>query len=430
MKSILKKSVALLLALIFSMSGILAVSASALSIIDEVKNAIQSSIVGEGEDPVNPENSEDPADPENPEDPADPENPEGPEEPEEPEEPVQPKTSITVTADKTVIEEGKTANLSGDVDGIYWFSEDTDIAYVNSSTGVVTAKSQGRVTITAAATVGGIQIYGNIEIIVTIKRTAIFNYLSNHNILSYQYRYEDNYFYTNPDSAWQHNFGYSALYDLAAPYLFMEYDYVRVHFEYQGEDWMIQLWKGQYGLVFYGCETGVYYKDHSDSEDTALTFYKCADEGRRLMIQTSLYHDKSLLRTGDYELEFESPYESTWWSTGFKPGHLNIEEPANELRQTGTITFKDEEMTAAFVEAFKNCEFTQVNSEKEMNIDSFWVEGNSVHYSWQEISSAENTMGVKIAGGTLIAMNILAILFAILMFFGIAMGGLLIFIII
>ena len=46
--------------------------------------------------------------------------------------------------------------------------------------------------------------------------------------------------------AWQYNFGFGKIYDFVSPYLLLEYDYVRVFFEYEGKDWMIQMWKGNY----------------------------------------------------------------------------------------------------------------------------------------------------------------------------------------
>lgn len=472
MKTALKKSVALLLALIFSLSGLLAVGASAMSIIDEISSMVDNigNKVGEGEQTqititgstnsmiigetltltgnaegivwstdneavatVNASTGVVTAVSAGGAVITATANVGGNEISGVYAITVTAKSSINITADGNVIQVGNTAHLSGDVEGIYWFSEDTGVATIDSKTGVVTGVSQGRATITASATVGGRKIYGTYEIIVTLKKNAILTWLTNHSILSYSYRYEDNYFYTDKDKAWQHDFGYSALYDIVAPYLTMEYDYVRVHFTYEGKDWMIQLWKGQYGPFFYGCETGVYHKAHSDEEDGVFTFYKCADDENRLMIQTSLYHDDTVLRTGDYKYEFTTPYESTWWSTGFKPGHLTVEEPASELRQEGIITLKNEEMTKLFVEGIEECGFKQVEKPaagEEIDVDTFYVEGNSVYYRWQNISDAENTMGVKVAGGTLFAINLFAILIAAILFFSVVFGGLLIFIII
>lgn len=222
-------------------------------------------------------------------------------------------------------------------------------------------------------------------------QNLISSVMGDRNILSYKYSEEDDYWYTDKDNSWQHNFGYSALYDIVAPFALMEYDYTRVHFEYEGKDWMVQLWKGQYGEVFYGCEAGVYTKPHSDKQDTLLTFYDCAAEDDRLQMQTSLYHyDEHNVETR----VFSTPDEKTWWSTGFKFGHLRCVEPANELKQTGTIVFDDEEMAKAFAEGLKECGFAQ-SLTKYLAEDSFYIDGTRVDYSWRNLSQAENTMPIK-----------------------------------
>lgn len=392
MNKAIKKSVAVLLALIFSLSSLMTIGASALDVFDEIASIGNELLENKEAEQVEEERDE------------------------------AGDGKFVITAPKTIIQDGEKVTLTANAKNVSWSTSDRSIATVNTQ-GVVTGKKQGRATITASATVNGKKATASVEINVTLKNNLALDFLTKYSLLSYNYSYRDNYFYTNKDNAWQHNFGYSALYDLAAPYILLEYDYVRVHFNYEGKDWMIQLWKGQYGMVFYGCECGVYCKPHSDKEDTAFTFYQCAEKEDRLKMQTSLYRDKSILRTGNYEHEFTTPYESTWWSTGFKPGHLNIEEPANELRQTGIITLKDKNMTKLFADGLKECGFKQVSSKDKIVNDSFYVDGNNVTYQWQEISEAENTMGIKIAGGTLIAANALALLFAALIFFGM-FGGL------
>lgn len=319
---------------------------------------------------------------------------------------------ITGTTDTVV--RGETLQLSAPGEMVAWKSSNVKVAVVDGK-GLVKAINPGRVVIEATTVVDDIKYTDTYDICVTIEHNAIYDYLSEHNILSYQYRYRDNYFYTSAPKAWQKHFGFNMLYDMAAPYYFMEYDYVRVHLEYEGKDWMIQFWKGQYGLVFYGCEVGVYNMEHREKDPTIFTTYKCAEKEDWLTIQTKLEHD--MLRDGNLTYEFETPCEKTWWSTGFKPGHLLVEEPCDELRQSGTITLKSPEMTEKFVEAFQECGFKKVNNESELYADTFYVEGDTVHYIWQNIREAENSMKVKATGGTLILANIAAItvgLFAVL----------------
>ncbi len=235
-------------------------------------------------------------------------------------------------------------------------------------------------------------------------------------IAGYKYSIRDNYFYVDQSQAWQGNFGYNAAYDLVAPYLLLEYDYVRVHFTCEGKDWMVQLWKGQYGLLFYGCETGIYNKAASDGEDNAFTTYSRARENDKPYIQTTMYHDPH--HTGAYKRELTTPYEQTWWSTGFKRGHLTIEEPANELRQTGILTFRTEELAELFANGLVECGFGVSADKSNLATDTCCREGCNVYYSWQDISQAENTMGIKVALGTSVFLHFAAFMTALLLIMG------------
>ena len=60
--------------------------------------------------------------------------------------------------------------------------------------------------------------------------------------------------------AWQKAFGYLDAYNRAAPYLSMVFDSYPIYFDYEGRTWLVQIWKGQYGICT-GCEVGLYYAD-------------------------------------------------------------------------------------------------------------------------------------------------------------------------
>ena len=60
--------------------------------------------------------------------------------------------------------------------------------------------------------------------------------------------------------AWQKAFGYLDAYNRAAPYLSMVFDSYPIYFDYEGRTWLVQIWKGQYGICT-GCEIGLYYTD-------------------------------------------------------------------------------------------------------------------------------------------------------------------------
>lgn len=65
------------------------------------------------------------------------------------------------------------------------------------------------------------------------------------------------------EDAWQRKYGYEALYDALAPHFNMIFDYYPVYFDYQGKTWLIEFWKGQYGINT-GAEAGIYHANRLD----------------------------------------------------------------------------------------------------------------------------------------------------------------------
>lgn len=337
--------------------------------------------------------------------------------------------TIEVTAESLSVFVGKTVQLTATVTGveaqpkISWYTLDGNIASVDSN-GLVSTKRAGRVEIVAKATVDGKEISGGFVVNVVTRNNPVKNLLVDKQVLSYKYSYTDDYYYTNDKDCWQHNFGFAKFYDIVAPYMLLEYDYVRVYFTYDDRDWMIQMWKGQYGLLFYGSEMGIYRRDISEEEPGLFTFYGCPTERDWIKMEMTLYHDET--GNGNYVRELTRDYDDYWWCTGFKSGHLRREEPATELRMTGRLTLKDEEMTTLFVEGLKECGFKQTENADNIGLDEFHVDGTDVRLCWQNISDAENTMPIKITAGAMIAVSVLSFFLLIAMLFG--MFGMLAFI--
>ncbi len=342
------------------------------------------------------------------------------------------KPEISVTSANMQIIVGKTTQVVAELvncpegTAVTWESSDESVATVDEN-GLVRGKNVGRAVITAKAKVNGEEISGEYAIHVVKRSNFVYNLLVSKQVLSYKYSYVDDYYYTNDKKSWQATYGFNKLYDIVAPYLLMEYDYVRVHFTYEQKDWMVQLWKGQYGLLFYGCEMGIYNKTHSDKQDGLFTTYSAAPEDDWLKMEMTMYHDKR--RNGNYVREFTREYDDYWWCTGFKDGHLLVEEPASELRMVSRITFKTEEMTSLFATGLEECGFSRLEGKNtdDIDIDQFCVDGNDVYLKWQNISDAENTMPIKIAAGVFVFLNIISIFMA---FFGIlGLAGLVILVI-
>lgn len=315
------------------------------------------------------------------------------------------KKTIQMTATVTNVEEQPV---------IYWASSDESIATVDHN-GVVKGVSVGVVTIAAATVVDGEVLSGEFTINVVRQNNFLRNLLEDKQVLSYQYSYVDDYYYTNDKDAWQYNFGFGKIYDFVSPYILLEYDYIRVFFTYENKDWMLQMWKGQYGLVFYGGEVGIYTKEHSDKGIDEWTFFNCPAEEDWINMEMTLWHEDI---NGNWNREFTREYDKYWWCTGFKNGHLRQEEPADELRLTGRMTFKDAEMTKLVADGLAECGLAKAGSKNAMGVDSIYVDGNDIHFSWQNISEAESTMLIKVSTGILGSLLVLPFAPMILPFVG------------
>ena len=310
--------------------------------------------------------------------------------------------SLEVVQDKTI---QMTASVSGVATQpqIFWTSLDPEIATVDSE-GVVKGISSGRAVITATAYVDGETLRGEFAINVITSSNFLKDLLVGQQILSYQYSYIDDYYYTNDKEAWQYNFGFGKIYDYVSPYILLEYDYIRVFFTYENKDWMLQMWKGQYGMVFYGGEIGIYNRDHVDDGMSEWTFFNCPAEEDWLNMEMTLWHEEL---DGSWTREFTREYDKYWWCTGFKNGHLRQEEPADELRLEGRITFKDEEMAELVTAGLEECGFGVSDTKDGMDIDEFYAEGTDVYFIWQDINEAESTMSIKVNFGALAALSVM-----------------------
>ncbi|MBR5441933.1 MAG: DUF4474 domain-containing protein [Clostridia bacterium] len=149
-------------------------------------------------------------------------------------------------------------------------------------------------------------------------------------------------FYT-PLYPWQRYFGYNVGFDVAAPLTGMYFDTKRIEFLYNDKEWMIQLWKGQYGITA-GAEIGLYNRDPSK-----VMQYDCADDEDLIEMQFDFYNMS--------EHVFSRGPEKHWWLTGFKVFHLGI---PFTITLDMTLKFTDNTMASAFTEALKKQQYTDL----------------------------------------------------------------------
>ena len=319
---------------------------------------------------------------------------------------------LVLSAENLVIAQYESTKMTAQVSGvetqpeITWNTSNASVAAVNKE-GTVYGVGQGVATIYATVTVNGQIIRGEYDITVTSSKNFLRDFLEGQQVLSYQYSYIDDYYYTNDKEAWQYDFGFGKIYDIASPFILLEYDYIRVFFTYEDKDWMLQMWKGQYGLIFYGGEIGIYNRPHADDGLPEWTFFNCPAEEDWLSMEMTLWHEQL---DGSWVREFTREYDKYWWCTGFKNGHLRNVEPADELRLTGRITFKDEEMAKIVSEGLAACGFKSADSKDNMKTDRIYTEGSDIYFSWQNISEAESTMAIKFIGGAMSAWTFITFL--------------------
>lgn len=202
----------------------------------------------------------------------------------------------------------------------------------------------------------------------------------------YRYNSAGNFYYTDDKDCWQKNAGYNEVYDNMAPMAGMFIDQIRIRFSYEGKDWMLQFWKGQYGFLLVGAEIGVYtaplgtYKN----EKGAINHYDCADKEDWLNMQLDCYWSEN--NNGHYKKIFTREYGKYWWATGFVKGQLTkYTIPKTELKLKGRITFKSTEMANLFVYGLKESGFVRAIGSDQLVDDSYYQSGADVWLLWSTI---------------------------------------------
>ena len=146
-------------------------------------------------------------------------------------------------------------------------------------------------------------------------------------------------FISSLNDSWQRHFGYAAFFDKAAPHFNMVFDALPIYFDYQGKTWLIELWKGQYGINT-GGEIGIYRADEIIPKgQRKAELFQAVSDADMLPLSFELYKNNSSLLTVS---------KSTWWLTAFCMGQFS--QPA-DLYLSAAITFPDYEMQRSFLTA-------------------------------------------------------------------------------
>ncbi len=158
---------------------------------------------------------------------------------------------------------------------------------------------------------------------------------------------------------WQRELGYCRLYDEASAALSMIIDCEPITFEYNGRKWLIELWKGQYGMTT-GGEIGIYYSTVPNLDIPGIftgTFYYSVSNEECINMSFALRKNGNILFT-------RNGYH--WWLTGFKLGEFS---KPSELSMDAILELYDRRMAYTFVNALQKAGYKE---------DEFSVSGSKV----------------------------------------------------
>jgi uncharacterized membrane protein YgdD (TMEM256/DUF423 family) len=218
------------------------------------------------------------------------------------------------------------------------------------------------------------------EPVPTAATTALFHALwdvfwGNFVFLSYMYAPREGYFYTEK-VPFQAVFGFNALYDDFAFLANCYIDTIRCKFRYDNRDWMVQLWKGAYGVfLFTGGEMGIYNKPL----DRGVEHYDSAKQADWIGMEMTIYREG--------EPVFSRPMENCWWLTGFGWGTLPgfLQSPRSACVLAGGLQFPTAEMAALFAGELAALGFARQKAVSTATPDAYAIEGDTVRLVWQNI---------------------------------------------
>lgn len=158
----------------------------------------------------------------------------------------------------------------------------------------------------------------------------------------------------------QRKFGFNLVYDMAAPMAGMFYDTKRIEFVYDNREWMVQIWKGQYGITS-GAEIGLYNRP----VDRVMQ-YDCADDEDLIEMQFDFYNQNQFV--------FSRGPEKHWWLTGFKIFNSGV---PMLIDLDMTLKFTNIVMARAFYDSLKKVAATSF-----IDPMTYSIKGSTVTIHW------------------------------------------------
>lgn len=143
------------------------------------------------------------------------------------------------------------------------------------------------------------------------------------------------------NNAWQRNAGYTALFDRAALHLNMVIEALPIYFDYRGRTWLIEFWKGQYGINT-GAEIGIYCANRILKEhELNKAHFNAVRDFERLPVAFTLSKEAEPIAAVS---------RPAWWLTAFCVGMFSN---PSQLAMNCTLQFPEPDMQACFITSLK-----------------------------------------------------------------------------
>ena len=163
--------------------------------------------------------------------------------------------------------------------------------------------------------------------------------------------------WTSSMNSWQKKFGYGALYDWLAPLGMMFFETIRIRFEHDGYEYLLQFWKGRYGITS-GGEIGFYKRVGDDLS----AVYMGVGEDELPLVSMKLYNYNKCF--------VDMSAREHWWLTGFK---LFRSYKAENMTLISTIDLQNDALEIEFEKVLpeysKLCDFDYSIEDGKVNIE-------------------------------------------------------------
>lgn len=188
----------------------------------------------------------------------------------------------------------------------------------------------------------------------------------------------------------QRKFGFNKMYDNFAGLANFYLDTIRVYFTYDGKDWLIELWKGEYAMASVGCEIGFYYNDRPSSSGNApldwrvaeRKHFKAVDDSDAMNCSMELWQyvhatDPEPVKRIDFGMR------RCWWAASFENAVLEKHSDRTTLVMRGKIQFPNTVMMELFVEGLEERGFVEGSTSTYKNTERYSVSGTTVTVNWR-----------------------------------------------